>query len=151
MYLKRGDFCPAHQLQKEPYSFQSVEVRMALNPQELKGLVDSTPDVAVLLNLARYYVQRRLPEQGVDSEVVYDCRRNPGQRRMEAGAGGRRPRLPARHRPRHPGAGGKPSVHLDLHAAPAAGDGHQLGQVTEKQPPAAARDCVCWKFTAGML
>jgi len=53
----------------------SVEVRMALNPQELKGLVDSTPDVAVLLNLARYYVQRRLPEQGVDSEVVYDCPR----------------------------------------------------------------------------
>jgi quercetin dioxygenase-like cupin family protein len=48
---------------------------MALNPQELKGLVDSTPAVAVLLNLAGYYDKRRLPDQGVDSEVVYDCPR----------------------------------------------------------------------------
>ncbi|MCK7511277.1 MAG: hypothetical protein MZV70_49270 [Desulfobacterales bacterium] len=48
---------------------------MSPNPQELKGLVDSTPDASVLLNLAGYYAKRQLPEKGVDSEVVYDCPR----------------------------------------------------------------------------
>ncbi len=48
---------------------------MALNPQELKGLVDSTPDVAVLLNLARYYVQRRLP----DGEILVNGEWKPVQ------------------------------------------------------------------------
>ena len=48
---------------------------MALNPQELKGLIDSTPQVALLLNLPGYYANRQLPEKGVDSEVVYDCPR----------------------------------------------------------------------------
>ena len=46
---------------------------MTLNPQELKGLIDSTPDKSVLLNLAGFYAKRQLPEKGVDSEVVYDC------------------------------------------------------------------------------
>jgi quercetin dioxygenase-like cupin family protein len=48
---------------------------MSLNPLELKGLVDSTPNVAVLLNLADFYSKRQLPEKGVDSEIVYDCPR----------------------------------------------------------------------------
>ena len=43
--------------------------------ETLKGLIDSTPNVAVLLNLQDYYTQRALPEKGVDSEVVYDCPR----------------------------------------------------------------------------
>jgi quercetin dioxygenase-like cupin family protein len=49
---------------------------MSPNPLELKGLVDSTPNVAVLLNLAGFYAQRRLPEKGLDSELVYDCPRS---------------------------------------------------------------------------
>jgi quercetin dioxygenase-like cupin family protein len=48
---------------------------MALDPKELKGLIDSKPDVSLLLNLAAYYGDRKLPEKGVDSEVVYDCPR----------------------------------------------------------------------------
>ena len=136
---------------------------MSPNPQELKGLIDSTPDKSVLLNLAGFYAKRQLPEKGVDSEVVYDCPRTQvmirtavtgtqigahfhtvsdevviivggrgemlDQRRVAAGETGRRPRLPARHRSRHPGPGGEFAVHLDLHPAPAAGHRHQLGQV----------------------
>jgi len=52
-----------------------MEGCMSLDPQELKGLIDSTPNVAVLLNLAGCYSKRQLPEKGVDSEVVYDCPR----------------------------------------------------------------------------
>ena len=48
---------------------------MAIDPNDLKGLVDSTPGASVLLNLAAYYGGRTLPEKGVDSEVVYDCPR----------------------------------------------------------------------------
>ena len=48
---------------------------MAIDPKDLKGLVDSTPDASILLNLAAYYGGRTLPEKGVDSEVVYDCPR----------------------------------------------------------------------------
>ena len=48
---------------------------MAIDPKDLKGLVDSTPGASVLLNLAAYYGGRTLPEKGVDSEVVYDCPR----------------------------------------------------------------------------
>ena len=48
---------------------------MSPNPQELKGLVDSTPDKSVLLNLTGFYAKRQLPEKGVDSDVVYDCPR----------------------------------------------------------------------------
>ncbi len=44
--------------------------------ETLKGLVDSTPNVAVLLNLADYYAQRALPEKGVDSVVEYECPRS---------------------------------------------------------------------------
>jgi quercetin dioxygenase-like cupin family protein len=43
--------------------------------ETLKGLIDSTPDAAVLINLRDYYAQRSLPEKGVDSEVVYECPR----------------------------------------------------------------------------
>jgi quercetin dioxygenase-like cupin family protein len=43
--------------------------------ETLKGLIDSTPDVAILLNLDEYYAQRTLPATGVDSEVVFDCPR----------------------------------------------------------------------------
>jgi quercetin dioxygenase-like cupin family protein len=45
------------------------------SPESLKGLIDSTPNVAILLNLDEYYTQRALPEKGVDSEVVYECPR----------------------------------------------------------------------------
>jgi quercetin dioxygenase-like cupin family protein len=48
---------------------------MAINPQDLKGLIDSTPGQSVLLDLAAFYAQRELPETGVDSAVVYDCPR----------------------------------------------------------------------------
>ena len=40
-----------------------------------KGLIDSRPEIAVLLDLGAYYAARKLPEAGVDSEVVYDCPR----------------------------------------------------------------------------
>jgi quercetin dioxygenase-like cupin family protein len=43
--------------------------------ETLKGLVDSTPNVALLIHLQDYYTQRALPEKGVDSEVVYECPR----------------------------------------------------------------------------
>ena len=33
-------------------------------PETLKGLIDSTPNVAVLINLLDYYTQRALPEKG---------------------------------------------------------------------------------------
>jgi len=44
-------------------------------PGMLKGLIDSTPDVAILINLAEHYAGRQLPATGVDSQVVYDCPR----------------------------------------------------------------------------
>ena len=44
-------------------------------PGSLKGLIDSTPDVALLLTLGDYYAKRKLPESGVDSEAIYDCPR----------------------------------------------------------------------------
>ena len=47
----------------------------ACAPESLKGLIDSTPNVAVLINLIDYYAQRALPEKGVDSNVVYECPR----------------------------------------------------------------------------
>jgi len=47
----------------------------SITPDLLKGLIDSTPDTAILLNLREYYGQRVLPEAGLDSEVVYDCPR----------------------------------------------------------------------------
>ncbi|MFZ1377890.1 MAG: cupin domain-containing protein [Geothrix sp.] len=40
-----------------------------------KGLIDSTPNVALLVHLNEYYAQRILPGKGVDSEVVYECPR----------------------------------------------------------------------------
>jgi quercetin dioxygenase-like cupin family protein len=40
-----------------------------------KGLVDSTPAVSILVNLARFHAGRKLPDIGVDSEVVFDCPR----------------------------------------------------------------------------
>ncbi len=43
--------------------------------ETLKGLIDSTPNVAVLLHLSGHYAQRILPEKGVDSEVAYECPR----------------------------------------------------------------------------
>jgi quercetin dioxygenase-like cupin family protein len=48
---------------------------MTLDPKELKGLIDSTPNVSLLLNLGKYYGDRPLPDKGVDSEVVFDCPR----------------------------------------------------------------------------
>jgi quercetin dioxygenase-like cupin family protein len=41
-----------------------------------KGLIDSRPELAVLLDLGDFYGGRRLPESGVDSEVVFDCPRS---------------------------------------------------------------------------
>jgi quercetin dioxygenase-like cupin family protein len=43
--------------------------------ETLKGLIDSTPNVALLVHLGDYYAHRALPEKGVDSEVVYECPR----------------------------------------------------------------------------
>lgn len=44
-------------------------------PGDLKGLIDSNPDRASLLNLAAHHASRTLPEKGVDSALVYDCPR----------------------------------------------------------------------------
>ncbi len=45
-------------------------------PGMLKGLIDSTPDAAVLIHLREYYAGRHAAGQrGVDSEVVFDCPR----------------------------------------------------------------------------
>ena len=41
-----------------------------------KGLIDSKPEIAVLLDLGEYYGARKLPELGVDSEVAFDCPRS---------------------------------------------------------------------------
>ena len=40
-----------------------------------KGLIDSTPAISTLLRLASYYAERKLPEKGLDSEIVFDCPR----------------------------------------------------------------------------
>ncbi len=40
-----------------------------------KGLIDSTPPVSILLSLAAFHAGRKLPDIGVDSEVVFDCPR----------------------------------------------------------------------------
>jgi quercetin dioxygenase-like cupin family protein len=45
-------------------------------PKIPKGLVDSRPEIAVLLDLAEHYATRTLPERGVDSEVAFDCPRS---------------------------------------------------------------------------
>lgn len=44
-------------------------------PGDLKGLIDSKPDVALLVRLGEYYATRPLPENGIDSDTVYDCPR----------------------------------------------------------------------------
>ena len=44
-------------------------------PGMLKGLIDSTPDVSILLNLSEHFAGRALPATGVDSHVAYDCPR----------------------------------------------------------------------------
>ena len=40
-----------------------------------KGLVDSTPSISILLRLASFYAERKLPAAGLDSELVFDCPR----------------------------------------------------------------------------
>lgn len=44
-------------------------------PGMLKGLIDSTPDVAMLVDIAGYYAKRSLPATGMDSDTIYDCPR----------------------------------------------------------------------------
>ncbi len=41
-----------------------------------KGLIDSNPAVALLLDLGAYYEARVLPATGVDSEVVFEAPRS---------------------------------------------------------------------------
>ena len=48
---------------------------MSYTPGDLKGLIDSTPGVALLVRLAEYYEGRALPEKGIDSDTAYDCPR----------------------------------------------------------------------------
>jgi quercetin dioxygenase-like cupin family protein len=45
-------------------------------PRVFRERIDSAPDVALLLNLEDYYVRRSLPEEGVDSEVVFESPRS---------------------------------------------------------------------------
>ncbi len=40
-----------------------------------KGLIDSKPEIALLLGLADYYGARTLPEGGLDSEMVFESPR----------------------------------------------------------------------------
>lgn len=44
-------------------------------PKGLVGLVDSKPDVALLIDLEDYYPKRALPEKGVDSDLVFEAPR----------------------------------------------------------------------------
>ena len=44
-------------------------------PGDLKGLIDSKPDIAMLVRLAEYYERRALPAQGIDSDTFYECPR----------------------------------------------------------------------------
>jgi quercetin dioxygenase-like cupin family protein len=41
-----------------------------------KGLVDSKPDIALLLHLAEYYRARKLPAAGLDSDLAFDSPRS---------------------------------------------------------------------------
>jgi quercetin dioxygenase-like cupin family protein len=41
-----------------------------------KGLIDSSPSVSVLLDLAACYARRQLPASGVDTEAFYDSPRS---------------------------------------------------------------------------
>ncbi len=41
-----------------------------------KGLVDSKPDVALLVNLGDYYAARARPAAGLDSDLVFDSPRD---------------------------------------------------------------------------
>jgi quercetin dioxygenase-like cupin family protein len=43
---------------------------------EIKGLVDSSPSVAFLLQLAAHYGSRHLPPAGIDSEGVFESPRS---------------------------------------------------------------------------
>jgi quercetin dioxygenase-like cupin family protein len=45
-------------------------------PKGLVGLIDSKPEIALLINLDDYYAKRALPEKGVDSDVVFDAPRS---------------------------------------------------------------------------
>ncbi len=44
---------------------------MSINPSEIKGLIDSTPSVALLVELATHYASRHLPPAGIDSEEIF--------------------------------------------------------------------------------
>ena len=44
-------------------------------PGTLKGLIDSTPDVSLLLNLASHHAGRTLPDKGVDSHQAFESPR----------------------------------------------------------------------------
>lgn len=41
-----------------------------------KGLIDSKPDVSLLIDIDDYYAKRQLPESGVDSDLAFDCPRS---------------------------------------------------------------------------
>ena len=41
-----------------------------------KGLLDSKPDVSVLIGLGEYYAARGLPASGLDSDLVFESPRN---------------------------------------------------------------------------
>ncbi len=47
----------------------------AYSSGDLKGLIDSTPDIGLLLNVAAHHAGRVLPDAGVDSHLAYDCPR----------------------------------------------------------------------------
>jgi quercetin dioxygenase-like cupin family protein len=51
------------------------ELMTNYTPGMLKGLIDSTPDASILINLPEFYAGRTLPATGVDSQVVFDCPR----------------------------------------------------------------------------
>ncbi len=49
---------------------------MSINPSEIKGLIDSTPSVALLVELATHYASRHLPPAGIDSEEIFGSPRS---------------------------------------------------------------------------
>jgi quercetin dioxygenase-like cupin family protein len=48
---------------------------IATGPVIPKGLIDSSPPISVLLELAEYYGRRPLPATGVDTEAFFDSPR----------------------------------------------------------------------------
>ena len=48
---------------------------LAYAPGDLKGLIDSTPNESLLVELAQHHAGRTLPDTGVDSHLAFESPR----------------------------------------------------------------------------